>query len=278
VVEAKTDRDNFCYRHPNRASFVLCQRCGRTICADCQTQAPVGVHCPECVKEARQNAPRGTPALVRAARAAQSSSTPVVTYSLIGINLIVYIIQWLSGDAVFEQFAYWPPLTATEPWRMVTTMFLHSQQFIPHVLLNMYSLFVIGPILEQTLGRGRFLALYLIAGFGGSVGVLLLAPNSIVVGASGAIFGLLGALFVIQRRLGGNTTQLLIVIGINLVIGFVIPGLAWQAHLGGLLVGAGIGAIYVRTRRIQLRSLQVALVAAVAAVLVAVSVLRVLIG
>jgi membrane associated rhomboid family serine protease len=206
-----------------------------------------------------------------------SSSVPVVTYSLIGFTTLVYILQWVSGGYVFSEFAYWPPLTATEPWRMVTTVFLHSQQFIPHILLNMYSLFVIGPILEHAIGRSRFLAMYLIAGFGGSVGVLLLAPNVTVVGASGAIFGLLGGLFVIQRRLGGNSTQLFVVIAINLVIGFVIPGLAWQAHVAGLVVGAAVGFIYLQTRRPNQKWLQIALVSVVAIALIVITALRVLV-
>jgi membrane associated rhomboid family serine protease len=198
---------------------------------------------------------------------------PVVTYSLIGVTVLVYIFQLLSNGWVTNSFAYAPVLTATEPWRMLTALFLHASPL--HILLNMYSLFVIGPMLERTVGRGRFLALYLIAGFGGSVAVLLLAPNTVVIGASGAIFGLLGGLFVIQRKLGGNTTQLFIVIAINLAIGFVIPGLAWQAHLGGLLVGAAVGAVLLETRRIDQKWLQVALVAAVAIALIATSVVKV---
>jgi membrane associated rhomboid family serine protease len=190
-----------------------------------------------------------------------------VTYGLIAACVLIYVLQWLSGGWVFNYLAYAPAFTAYEPWRMITTTFLHSQQFIPHLLLNMYSLYVIGPILEDALGRLRFLALYLISGFGGSVAVLLLAPQSIAVGASGAIFGLLGALFVIQRRLGGSSTQLLVVIGINLVIGFVIPGIAWQAHLGGLLTGAAFAGIYVQTRRREHLWLQVALTAGLVVVL-----------
>ena len=274
-----TDRnpDNFCYRHPDRQSFIICQRCGRTVCSECQTQAAVGVHCPECVREARESAPRtsrGTTTRIK--RSMRSSSgVPVVTYTLIGLNLLFYVAQWVSGGAVYQALAYYPPLTAVEPWRMLTSAFLHSPTSILHILFNMYSLFIFGPIIEHAVGRARFVALYLLAAFGGSVAVLFLAPNAVVVGASGAIFGLLGAFFVIQRRLGGNNMQLLIVIGLNLVIGFIVPGVAWQAHLGGLIVGAGIAAIYMATRHRSKKAVQIAAVTGVAATLVVLTIVAV---
>jgi membrane associated rhomboid family serine protease len=273
--------DDFCYRHPDRQSFIICQRCGRTVCAECQTQAPVGVHCPECVREARQSAPRTKPASVTRMRTSlrRGSGAPVVTYGLIGTNVVLFLLEFVTGGftgIVYQALAYWPPLTATEPWRMITSAFLHSPGSIFHILFNMYSLFIFGPMLEHQLGRARFLAMYLLAALGGSVAVLLLAPSSIVVGASGAIFGLLGAYFVIQRRLGGNATQLVIVIALNLAIGFVVPGIAWQAHLGGLVVGAGIAAIYVATRRREQKAVQIAGVVAVAAALVITTVVTVL--
>jgi len=160
-----------------------------------------------------------------------------------------------------------------EPWRMLTSVFVHSTALLFHVLLNMYTLWIFGQLLEGLLGRWRFLALYLIAGFAGSVGVLWLGdPRTGVVGASGAIFGLMGAFLVIQRRLGGQTTQLFVLLGINLVIGFV-PGfnIAWQAHLGGLVAGALIGLIYVETRKRSQQALQVWLLVALVAVLVVLS-------
>jgi membrane associated rhomboid family serine protease len=153
---------------------------------------------------------------------------------------------------------------------MVTALFVHASVW--HILANMYSLFVIGPMLERLLGRARFLGLYLLSGFGGSVAVLLLAPASAVLGASGAIFGLLGALFVIQRKLGGNMLQLVIVIGINLAIGFFLPFIAWQAHVGGLIVGAGVGVAYLQTRRPDQRNWQIGILVAITAALIAVTV------
>jgi len=277
VTDTERNPDNFCYRHPDRQSFIICQRCGRTVCAECQTQAAVGVHCPECVRDARQSAPRVKPVAVTRIRSSMRSTSgvPVVTYSLIGINLVLYLATWVSGGALYQALAYWPPLTASEPWRMITSTFMHSPTSILHILFNMFSLFIFGPIIENLVGRGRFIALYLLAGLGGSVGVLLLSPGSVVVGASGAIFGLLGAFFVIQRRLGGNSMQLLVVVGLNLVLGFIVPGVAWQAHLGGLIVGAGVAAIYTATRRRQQRTIQAVAVAGVAVALVVMTIVAV---
>jgi len=277
VTDSERNPDNFCYRHPDRQSFIICQRCGRTVCSECQTQAAVGVHCPECVREARQSAPRVKPVAVTRIRSSMRSTSgvPVVTYSLIGINLALYLATWVSGGALYQALAYWPPLTASEPWRMITSAFMHSPSSILHILFNMFSLFIFGPIIENLVGRGRFITLYLLAALGGSVGVLLLSPGSVVVGASGAIFGLLGAFFVIQRRLGGNSMQLLVVVGLNLVLGFIVPGVAWQAHLGGLIVGAGVAAIYTATRRRQQRTVQAVAIAGVAVALVVMTIVAV---
>ncbi len=265
-----------CYRHPDRQSFVLCQRCGRTICGECQTPAPVGVICPECMREQRASAPRTKPAVLTRVRSATGRGAPVVTYSIIGITLVVYLLQLIPGLAITDRLLYAGVYSLPfnfEPWRMITSMFVHSTELIFHVALNMYTLWIFGQLLENVLGRWRFLALYLISGLAGSVAVLWLSdPRTGVVGASGAIFGLMGAFLVIQRRLGGNATQLLILVGINLVIGFV-PGfnIAWQAHLGGLVAGALIGLIFVETRKRDQRTLQVVLLAALVALLLILS-------
>lgn len=208
-----------------------------------------------------------------------SSDKPVITYAIIALCLIVFILQMLPNSPVTNALLYYPPFTAVEPWRMLTALFVHSPGSLLHILFNMYSLFIFGPILERMLGRARFIALYLISGFGGSVAVLLIAPGTPVVGASGAIFGLLGAFFVIQRKLGGNSVQLLVVIGINLVIGF-IPGtnIAWQAHVGGLITGVAIAVIYLRTRRGDQRNLQLLAVTVVVVALVVITVARILVS
>jgi membrane associated rhomboid family serine protease len=269
---------NFCYRHPGRQSFILCQRCGRTICADCQTQAAVGVVCPECMREQRKNAPRTKPALLTRLT---GSGKPTVTYSIIGITLVMYLLQFVFGDQITNLLLYaglYSQPGSLEPWRLLTTALVHGSIF--HVLLNMFTLWIFGQMLEQLLGRGRYLALYLLSALAGSLGVLFLADlYTPVVGASGAIFGLVGAFLVIQRRLGGNAKQLLVLVGINLVIGF-IPGLniAWQAHVGGIIGGAALGLIFFQTRRIRQKSLQIGLIGALAAVLVLLSFVPVFIG
>jgi membrane associated rhomboid family serine protease len=268
--------ENRCYRHPDRESFIRCQRCGRPICPQCQTQAPVGVHCPECVKQARAAHPRSARVTTRATRVlGTASGRPIVTYAIIALCLVIYGIQFLTGSALTQAGWYAGVYTASEPWRMITSIFLH--QSILHVGLNMYSLWIVGPALEIALGRVRYLALFFIAGFGGSVGVLLLAsPLEPVIGASGAVFGLFGAYFIVQRRLGGNATQMLVLIVINLVVGFIPSlGIAWQAHVGGLVAGAAVAFVYLETRRINQRALQIVLTAAVAVVLIVITALKV---
>lgn len=247
MTTGSRNRDDFCYRHPKTESFVLCQRCGNTICPECQIQAPVGFQCPDCAGVKRSG---GWGGLFRrsSGRAVGVRTRPVATYWLLGIIVTVYLAQLLSGGYVTQLFLYWPPLTAIEPWRMVTTMFVHSSSSVFHILFNGYSLFILGTLVERMIGPGRFVTLFLMSGFGGSVLVLLLAPMSAVVGASGAIFGLFGALFVIQRSFGGANTQLLIVLGLNLVMGFIVPGISWQAHIGGLITGAVVANVMVKTR------------------------------
>ncbi|MGW9631914.1 rhomboid family intramembrane serine protease [Agromyces sp. NPDC055520] len=228
------------------------------------------------MREQRASAPRTKPAVLTRVRSAAGRGAPVVTYALIGITFAVFLLQLVPGLAITDRLLYAGVYSLPgnfEPWRLFTSIFVHSTGLIFHVLLNMYTLWIFGQLLERMLGRWRFLALYLIAGLGGSVGVLWLGdPRVAVVGASGAIFGLMGAFLVIQRRLGGQTTQLFVLLGINLVIGF-IPGfnIAWQAHLGGLLVGALIGFIYIETRKPAQQKLQIWLLVAVAVVLLLLS-------
>lgn len=256
-----------CYRHPGTTTYILCQRCDRHVCPQCQTQAPVGVICPECLAQAQAHAPR----VGRQALGGRGNQTPMVTYSLIAITAFFYVIQWLPGLDATSYLAYSPLYTygeynalgaPYEPWRMLTSVFTHSTGFVFHILLNMYTLWIFGQMLERMLGRARFLTLYLASGLAGSLGVMFwTSHDTFVVGASGAIFGLMGAYLVIQRKLGGETAQLLVLVGINLVIGF-LPGMSvsWQAHLGGLLGGALLGFIFVQTRQFARKNLQLALV------------------
>ena len=279
-----------CYRHPDRATYVRCQRCGRPICPECQNQAAVGVQCPECVRGAQSPAQRRAGGWAQALRPRRS----IVTYSLMGLLVIVYAAQWITNQALTQAWVLNPTVVGAEPWRLLTSTFLHSPASIIHLLFNLYALYALGPALEAFLGRVRFLALYLVAGLGGSLGVLaiyqlaiatdgasivatggFLAPSS-ALGASGAIFGLFGAYLPLRKAIGVNITQLAIVLGINVVIGFVATGIAWEAHLAGLAVGALVAGIYLRTRRPEQRTTQVLAVAGVAAGLVAIVVLFVL--
>lgn len=270
----QTNPDNFCYRHPDRQSFVLCQRCLRTICPECQTPLPVGVICPECLAEQQKQhkanvtrMPRRRRPLARAA----ANGTPVVTYTLMGASIFFYLLGLIPGgfgDVVQVWLAFNGQLAYTQPWRLVTVTLVHASVW--HIALNMLALWALGRSLEPLLGRWRFLALYLLSAVGGSVLTALLAPTTWVVGASGAVWGLLGAMFVIGRHIGANVTAIAVLLGLNLLITFLPgSGIAWQAHIGGGLVGALVGFIFARTRAIRQQRTQVWLLVAVAVGLVA---------
>lgn len=281
--EFTSNRENYCYRHPDRQSFVLCQRCMRTVCPECQTQAAVGVICPECMRAERSNR---TPAQKRAQRqwgrrtttsmAAVQSGKPMVTYGIIAVTAFVGLLQLVPGLDMAGLFQFWvgylfPELSGAsfQPWRLITPVLVHSG--IWHIGLNMLALWMLGRSLEPMLGRWRFLALYILGGIGGSVAVALIAPATATIGASGAVFALFGALLVIGLHLGANMTGLFVLLGINLVIGFV-PGfnIAWQAHLGGAAVGALVGLIILRTPKRSQRVWQILLLSALALLLLAV--------
>jgi membrane associated rhomboid family serine protease len=218
---------------------------------------------------------------------AVAAGKPLVTFSIIGLCALLYVLQWLvPNEGIYRQLAFAsvyadPAFGAFEPWRMLTSAFLHSQGFILHIVLNMYTLWIFGQALEPLLGRIRFLAVYLLSAFGGSVGFLLLTPGYVpgqpltgVVGASGAIFGLFGAMLVVQRHRGGETRQLWVLIAINGAVGFMVPQIAWQAHLGGLVTGALCAAVIAYSPRGPRRGLwQAAGLALVLALLIAVSAL-----
>ncbi|MDT0170281.1 rhomboid family intramembrane serine protease [Pseudarthrobacter sp. BRE9] len=274
-----------CPRHPDRPSYVRCQRCGRPACPDCQRAAAVGFQCIDCVNETK----RSTPEVRTVYGGAVATGKPLVTFGIIAACVVVYALQMLiPGDFVYKQFAYnnvfaAPQYGAFEPWRMLTSAFLHSPDSLLHILLNMYTLWIFGQALEPILGRIRFLALYLVSAIGGSVGYLLVNPLLVpgqglvgLVGASGAIFGLFGAMLLVQRRRGGDTRQLWVLIAINGVIGFLIPHIAWQAHLGGLITGGLCAAVLAYTPRGRRQGLVQAMgLAAVLALLIAVSWVRV---
>ena len=274
--EFTTNRDNFCYRHPDRQSFVLCQRCARTICPECMTQAPVGVICPECMQEQRK-AEKPNQRRARLQRQV-ASGRPIATLSIIVITSVVSVLQMIPGgvgEAITQALLFWAPylypdLTGLpfEPWRLLTAMVVHGGLW--HLALNMLALWMLGRSLEPLLGRWRFVTLYVLGGLGGSVAVACIAPMSATVGASGAIFALFGALLVIGRHIGANIRSLAVILLINLVVGFVFyQQIAWQAHVGGLAIGALVGLIFARTRRREQRTVQILLLVAVAVGLIA---------
>ncbi len=227
-----------CPRHPDRVSYVSCQRCGRPTCPECQRSAAVGIQCVDCIQQASKSVPGRRTVFGGVARAGR----PLVTIIMMAICVAAYALDMaIPNGFIFQNFAYAPFLTESEPWRMLTSAFLHSSSFM-HIAFNMYALWILGNALEPAFGRARFLAVYLVSALAGSVGVLLLSTmdsiDTPVVGASGAVFGLFGALFVVQKKRGGDLRQILVLLAINVAIGFIIPNIAWQAHLGGLIAGA----------------------------------------
>lgn len=190
-----------------------------------------------------------------------------VTLGLVSLNLAIWLLQIIPGSNLTSQLAFVPLSVYTEPWRMITAGFAHSESNPLHVLLNMYSLYIFGSILEPMLGRLRFLAVWLISVFGSSVAVMYLnTPDTWVIGASGGVFGLMAAYFVVLRAVGERSQSLLGLIAINLVFGFIMPGVSWQAHLGGLFAGGAMTAVYANTRNRNQRSTQ--LIGAIGVVLV----------
>lgn len=251
-----------CYRHPGRETYVRCTRCDRPICPDCMRDASVGHQCPECVAEGRRTQRPARTAFGGGAAGRHGH----VTKALIALNVLMMLASIASdrgGDSAAGGSGFGglmgggTPLTewgavlgrayfsngvlhgvAEGEWyRLLTAMFLHYG--VVHLLLNMWALWVLGRSLEATLGRLRFLALYLIAGFGGNVAAYLFsAQNAATAGASTAVFGLFAAIFVIMRRLGRDTSAIVPILVINLVFTFAVPSISIAGHLGGLVTGA----------------------------------------
>lgn len=233
-----------CYRHPDRPTYVACTRCGRPVCPECMRSAAVGHQCVDCVAAAAAS----VPAARTVAGGVQRTGTPVVTYTLIGLSVAAFVLQTVT-PGLLGRLALWPPAVAGgDYYRLVTSAFLHYG--IVHLLFNMWALYVVGPPLEEWLGRLRYFALYALSALGGSVMVYLFSPlNASTVGASGAVFGLFGATFVVARRHKLDVRWVVTLIVINLVLTFTIPGISWQGHLGGLLTGGLVAGAYVYAPR-----------------------------
>jgi membrane associated rhomboid family serine protease len=258
VPEATT-----CYRHPDREAHVRCTRCNRRICPDCMIEASVGFQCPECVREGNANVRRA-----RTSFGGRVSDDPgYVTKVIIGINVLVFLAQQASGS--FERHLIlignaFDPLTGQQIgvadgqyYRLLTAAFMHAN--VLHIALNMYALFLFGPPLEAALGRVRFSVLYLVSAIGGTtLSYAFSAPNQQSLGASGAVFGLLGAFFVVNRRLGRETSGLVVLIVINFAFSFIAPGIDWRAHVGGMVSGALVALAFVYAPRSQRTLVQAA--------------------
>ncbi|HET7665446.1 MAG TPA: rhomboid family intramembrane serine protease [Mycobacterium sp.] len=233
-----------CYRHRDRTTYVRCTRCNRPICPECMHDAAVGHQCEDCVREGTKGVRQPRTVL----GGARAKTAPVVTYVLIAINVLLFVIETVSPGLQRDLVLFPPAVADGDLYRLVTSAFMHYG--IAHLLFNMYALYVIGQPLEIWLGRLRFAALYALSALGGSVLVYLLSPlSAATAGASGAVFGLFGASFVVGKRLNLNVGWVVGLIVINLAFTFVIPALggqaiSWQGHIGGLLTGAAVAAAY----------------------------------
>jgi membrane associated rhomboid family serine protease len=244
----------YCYRHPDRETGLSCSVCERPICTDCATFAAVGIRCPE-----HSGAPQGVARVSQGVRRASYGGTgALVTKALVAANVLVFIVNLAQGaslggnsgqvfdDGALIGYGIYPDGTAIgvgdgEWWRLITSTFLHGS--LIHLGMNMLMLWWIGSPIEQAIGRGRFVMLYLVSGLAGSAGALVLTqPNRFTVGASGAIFGLLGAALVFERQrnyvLGGSALSIIV---LNLVLTFAVPNISIGGHVGGLAGGALAG-------------------------------------
>jgi membrane associated rhomboid family serine protease len=249
-----------CFRHPGRETYVSCVRCGRPACPDCLRSAAVGQQCVDCIRGSNRDGREA-----RTAFGGRVVTGPVVTWALVGINVLLYLVV-LARPSLIEDLGMLGlgrgsngaliGVGAGQWYRLITSAFvapggLGGLGFLD-IAFNMWALIVIGPALERMLGSARYLLVYLLSAIGGAVMLYYLAPGTLALGASGAVFGLFGAWFVVSRRLRLDSRGIVGLIVINLVLGFVVPRIAWQDHIGGLITGAVITAAYAyapRSRR-----------------------------
>ncbi|GGV49944.1 rhomboid family intramembrane serine protease [Streptomyces longisporoflavus] len=272
-----------CYRHPDRETGISCTRCERPICPECMISASVGFHCPECVREGSGTGHAPAANQPRTIAGGSITADPrLITKILVAINVLVFIAiqvnDRLVGDLAL--IGEWPPYpyaptegVAEGQWyRLVTSMFAHQE--IWHIAFNMLGLWWLGGPLEAALGRARYLALYVLSGLAGSaLTYVLVDASDASLGASGAIFGLLGATAVLMRRLNYDMRPVIALLALNLLFTFTWTGIAWQAHVGGLIAGVAIayGMVHApRERRalVQWGTCAVVLVVVLAAVVI----------
>ena len=229
-----------CYRHSDTPTKLRCSRCDRPICGRCATPASVGQHCPECVAEARQTAPK-----VKGTLQAMAPGT----YAIIAICVGVFLLQYFSDEITFRFASFGPAIAIQhEYYRLFTATFLHSTDFLLHILFNMYILYSYGPDVERAFGTPRYLFMYLAAGLTGSAASYAFNEcGGFSVGASGAIFGVMGILlvFLYNRRdsqfVRAHLNSIIGFIAINLFLGFAVSQIDNYAHIGGLIGGAALG-------------------------------------
>jgi membrane associated rhomboid family serine protease len=227
-----------CYRHPDRETAVSCSSCGRPICPDCMTPTPVGMRCPECARQ-RTRVTRGV------GEASGFSAAPA-TFILIALNVAAYLaeiangsggLSGANGSLIFDFALFGPSVAEGEWYRLFTSAFLHAG--LIHIGFNMFALYFLGRILEPGIGTPRYVAVYAVSLLGGSFGALLLDPNALTVGASGAVFGIFAATFVIARQRGFDAlaSSIGVIILLNLAISVGASNISLGGHLGGLVAG-----------------------------------------
>ncbi|MFF1920741.1 rhomboid family intramembrane serine protease [Streptomyces sp. NPDC058221] len=282
---AHVDGPVTCYRHPDRETSIRCTRCDRPICPDCMVSASVGFQCPDCVRQGSGTGHSPAASRPRTIAGGSVASDPrLITKILLGINVAVFLAV-LANSALVDDlvllgranFYYGGPpegIAEGQWYRLVTSMFLHQEVW--HIAFNMLGLWWLGGPLEAALGRARYIALYLLSGLAGSaLTYWLAAPNQPSLGASGAIFGLLGATAVLMRRLNYDMRPVFALLAINLVITFnPWGGIAWQAHVGGLVAGTLIAIGMVHAPRERRNLVQYGTCAAALVVVVLIVVLR----
>jgi membrane associated rhomboid family serine protease len=265
-----------CYRHPDRETGLSCSDCGRPICTDCMTIAPVGIRCPE---HAGGNARTPGERVARSApRALQNLRGAYVTRALVVANVFIYLITVAQGAGLnspggklFDKWLLFGPYVADgQWWRLITSAFLHAS--ILHIALNMLALWWLGSMVEQLLGHLRYLALYFAAGLAGAAGALLATPLQPTVGASGAIYGILGALLILEwLQTGTFAGPALTLIVINLAFSFTASGISWGGHVGGLVAGILGTLAFWQARKLRQPWLGYATLVAIGALSVAIS-------
>jgi membrane associated rhomboid family serine protease len=283
MTDAAHNPDDYCYRHPDRPSFVLCERCGRTICLECQNHVGGQVLCPDDAKRSNVTMMpvNARPPKARRIRerprwlASITDATPIVTYGAIAILLVSLIADLITRNLVSSYLAVYPVGTGFDPlhrpWTLVTSMLLSGG--ILGFLFNGYSLFILGRQLEHLFGRTKIVVLLVLSGFGASVFAFLL--DGFVASAIGAVFGLVGATLVVARRMGGNPILLYVTCAVSLVFAIILGG--WQAAIGGGLTGVATAFTYLYDDgSARHRSARLLLVA-VAGVLVVIAVIRALV-